>query len=87
MNADEIDKLIAESLEQEKQRSRWKRPKGERRRRMDGVRQVLNALFMLGFVAAIIIYFALPEQRGLFFGVGFGAMIIKVVEFAIRFMT
>jgi len=41
---------------------------------------------MIGFVAAIAIYFLLPEQRALFFGVGFGAILLKVVEFVLRFM-
>jgi hypothetical protein len=41
---------------------------------------------MLGFLAAIVIYFVLPEQRVLFFCVGFGAIALKLVEFYLRFM-
>ncbi|MCR5245585.1 MAG: hypothetical protein K6C31_04630 [Bacteroidales bacterium] len=50
------------------------------------MRNVLNILFMIGFVAAILIYFLLPDQRPLFFCVGFGAVVLKVVEFILRFM-
>ena len=87
MNSEEIDKLIAESLEQEKHKSRWHRPKKDNRQRLLAVRNVLNAVFMLGFVAAIVIYFAMPQERGLFFCIGFGALIIKVVEIVIRFLA
>ena len=47
---------------------------------------MLNILFMIGFLAAIIIYFAMPEQKALFFSVGFGALILKIIEFALRFL-
>lgn len=87
MNAEEIDKLIAESVEQERKKSRWHRPQRARRHGLLGVRNALNVVFMLGFVAAIVIYFAWPQERGLFFCVGFGAVILKVVEFIIRFMA
>lgn len=87
MNAEEIDKLIAESVEQERRKSRWHRSKKDRRQRTQSLRNVLNAVFMLGFVAAVLIYFAWPGERGLFFCVGFGAVIVKIVEFVIRFMA
>ena len=32
------------------------------------------------------IYFALPEQRVLFFSIGFGAVALKLIEFYLRFM-
>ena len=47
---------------------------------------VLNIVFMAGFLAAVIVYFALPENRVLFFSLGFGAILIKLVEFFLRFM-
>lgn len=87
MNTEEIDKLIAESVAREHGKSRWHRPKKDRRQRLQGVRNVLNVVFMLGFVAAVVIYFAWPQERGLFFCVGFGAVLLKVVEFVIRFMA
>ena len=86
MKADEIDKIIAEALEADR------KEKGKRNRRtsnrdvMGIVRKVLNTVFMIGFVAAIVIYFALPEQRLLFFSVGFGALVINLIEFFIRFV-
>lgn len=86
MKADEIDKIIAEALEADR------KEKGKRNRRtsnrdvMGIVRKVLNTVFMIGFVAAIVIYFALPEQRLLFFSVGFGALVLKLIEFFIRFV-
>lgn len=87
MKSDEIDKIIAEALEADKQS-----PNGHRHRRRSKsdtlltVRKVLNVVFMVGFVAAIIIYFALPEQKPLFYSVGFGALFVKIIEFFIRFM-
>lgn len=84
MRQDEIDQIIAEALEKEKGKGRHhRRPKGEKVRQ---ARQVLNILFMLGFVAAIAIYFLLPEQRPLFFSVGFAAVLLKIIEFVLRFM-
>lgn len=84
MNAEEIDKIIAESLAKEK-KSRWHRP-SHRSERIMQVRKVLNFVFMLGFAAALIIYFVWPEQRALFFSVGFGSVLLKIVEFILRFM-
>jgi hypothetical protein len=86
MKTEDIDKIIAESLEKEKKASKWHRPEKKKSDKMGQVRQVLNAVFMLGFLAAIIIYFAMPENRTLFFCVGFGAMAVKIVEFIIRFL-
>ena len=86
MNTEDIDKIIAESLEKDKKASKWHRPQKKRSDKMAQVRQVLNVVFMLGFLAAVIIYFAMPENRMLFFCVGFGAMAVKIVEFIIRFL-
>lgn len=85
MKQDEIDQVIAEALEKEKGKSRWQRP-SRRRERVMQARNVLNILFMLGFVAAILIYFLLPEQRGLYFTVGISALLLKIAEFVLRFM-
>ncbi|MBO5026048.1 MAG: hypothetical protein J6C86_07920 [Bacteroidaceae bacterium] len=85
MKTEDIDKIIAEALEEEK-----KGRKGHKRRgnsaNIRNARKILNILFMTGFIAAVIIYFACPEQRVLFFCTGFGAMLLKIVEFCLRFM-
>ena len=86
MKTEDIDKIIAESLEKEKKASKWHRPEKKKSNKIAQVRQVLNAVFMLGFLAAVLIYFAMPENRMLFFCVGFGAMAVKIVEFIIRFL-
>lgn len=86
MKTEDIDKIIAESLEKEKKTNKWHRPEKKKSDKIAQVRQVLNAVFMLGFLAAVIIYFAMPENRMLFFCVGFGAMAVKIVEFIIRFL-
>ena len=87
MKQEDIDKIIAEAVAESKSSSRKKWHKGKSSG--DGVqtaRRVLNWTFMVGFVAAVIIYFAFPEQKALFFGVGFGAVVLKLVEFYLRFM-
>lgn len=86
MKADEVDKIIAEALEKDRQqhaRRRGRRSKGDA---IQTARKVLNIIFMAGFLAAVIVYFAVPDNRVLFFSLGFGAMLIKIVEFILRFM-
>ncbi|MBR0046196.1 MAG: hypothetical protein IJP75_04840 [Bacteroidaceae bacterium] len=87
MNQEDVDKIIAEAVAESKKEShkKWHKSKSS----SDSVataRRVLNWTFMLGFAAAIIIYFVLPEQRTLFFCVGFGAVALKLAEFYLRFM-
>lgn len=85
MQQDEIDKIIEEAVASSKKQSKWHRGQ----KNGNGIlraRQLLNAVFMLGFLAAVIIYFAYPENKALFFSVGFGAMALKIVEFILRFM-
>ncbi|OKZ23732.1 MAG: hypothetical protein BHV77_07200 [Bacteroides sp. 43_108] len=88
MNTEDIDKIIADALEEDKKKkhkSRIKSGKGS----SDGIliaRKILNIVFMIGFVAAIIIYFVYPDNKPLFFCVGFGAMLLKITEFFLRFM-
>lgn len=92
MKTEDIDKIIAEALEKEKdvKRSPWHRPSDDKQQQkrdhIQRVRNMLNTVFMLAFVAAIILYFLLPNDRTAFFCVGFGAIILKIVEFALRFM-
>lgn len=97
MKTNEIDQIIAEALEADKNKGKEVADGAHRRHgtrslsthranRIATVRKILNVVFMIGFVAAVVIYFAMPEQRTLFFCVGFGAMIIKIIEFFLRFM-
>lgn len=51
----------------------------------DKLRNILNILFMIGALAAVIIYFAFPEDRHLFLYVSGGAIFLKLMEFFIRF--
>ncbi len=85
MQQDEVDKIIAEAVASSKKQSKWSRP-SKKTNSILRTRQILNAIFMIGFVAAVIIYFAFPENKMLFFSVGFGSMVIKIIEFIIRFM-
>ena len=86
MKADEVDKIIAEALEKDRQQRSHRRSGRSKKDAIQTVRKVLNIIFMIGFLAAIIVYFAIPENRILFFCLGFGAMLIKIVEFFLRFM-
>lgn len=86
MNAEEIDKIIEESLA-EGRRHKGKPIDGDRQRRLKRVRMILNTVFMIGFVAALVLYFVLPGNKTAFFITGFGALLVKVVEFIIRFMA
>ena len=86
MNQEDVDKIIAEAVAESKQESKKKWHKKSSSHHIETARKVLNWTFMVGFIAAVIIYFALPEQRVLFFSVGFGAVTLKLVEFYLRFM-
>lgn len=85
MQQDEIDKIIEEAVASSKKQSKWHRPSNKSNNILKA-RQILNAVFMIGFVAAVVIYFAFPENKALFFGVGFGSMALKIMEFILRFM-
>lgn len=91
MKTEDIDKIIAEALEADKQKGSGRKHRGKllsshRSDTILTVRKVLNIVFIIGFLAAVIIYFALPDQRVLFFCVGFGAMFLKIIEFFLRFL-
>ena len=49
-------------------------------------RALLNALFLIGFIAAFIVYFASPN-RNLFLFICGVSILIKLVEYAIRFFV
>ena len=87
MNQEDVDKIIAEAIAESKNEKKKKWHKGKSSGdTVQKVRQVLNWTFMAGFAAAIVIYFVLPEERVLFFCVGFGAVALKLAEFYLRFM-
>jgi len=89
MTQEEMDKLIADAVAESKAQSKWHRPTKKGGLTPDQVKQarrILNMIFMIGFVATIIIYFLVPEQKVLFFSIGFGAMVVKILEFVLRFM-
>jgi hypothetical protein len=50
----------------------------------DKIRNILNILFLIGTVAAFIVYFAADDKKT-FLYVGLGAMFFKLIEFIIRF--
>ena len=87
MNQEDVDKIIAEAVAESKneRRKKWHKAKSSNHN-VETARRVLNWVFMVGFVAAIVIYFVLPEPRILFFSIGFGAIALKLVEFYLRFM-
>lgn len=50
------------------------------------VRASLNALFLIGFIAAFIVYFATPN-RNVFLIICGISIVIKLIEYAIRFFV
>ena len=49
------------------------------------LRNLLNTLFLVGFLVALILYISIPEDRTAFLTVCFVSMIIKVAEYIVRF--
>lgn len=78
MNREEIEKLVEESAHQAR-----KQRKGPS---TDQIRKVLNTLFLILALIGIICYFAIPDNRWIGIGIVGGGMILKVIEFFIRFM-
>jgi len=86
VKSNEIDKIIADAVNESKRESKWHRPSKGNSTSILTARRVLNTLFMVGFILTIIIYFVFPENKILFFSFGFGSMILKIIEFYLRFM-
>lgn len=78
MNREEIEKLVEESAHQAR--------KHHRGPSTDQIRKVLNTLFLIAAVVGVVCYFAMPENRWIGLGIVGGGMILKVIEFFIRFM-
>ena len=53
--------------------------------RRNDLRNLLNTLFLVGFLVALILYIAIPEDRTAFLAVCFISMVIKVAEYIVRF--
>ena len=49
------------------------------------LRNLLNTLFLVGFLVALILYISIPEDRTAFLAVSAVSMAIKVAEWIIRF--
>lgn len=49
------------------------------------LRNLLNTLFLIGFLVALILYIAIPEDRTAFLAVCFISMVVKVAEYIVRF--
>lgn len=87
MKKEDIDRIIAEAVENDRKGRAYKWHRGKAKQGgIATARKVLNWTFMIGFLIAIIIYFVFPEQKVLFFSFGFGAIVLKLVEFYLRFM-
>lgn len=79
---EDINEMLAEQ-QRELERIRGKR---DRHIDTDAIRLVLNILFLVLALAGIIFYFFVPEQRilgWLLIGIG---MILKIIEFLLRFL-
>ena len=51
----------------------------------DRIRAVLNVLFMIGVLISFILYFALGEDKTVFFYVCGASLFLKMMEFVFRF--
>ncbi len=80
MNREEIEKLLEESGR--KARGEGRGPGITRYQ----VRTVLNWLFLLGAVVWAVMYFAFPETRGTAQLILLVSLVLKMVEFALRFL-
>ena len=52
---------------------------------IDRIRAVLNVIFMIGTVASFILYFALGDDKTIFFYVCGISLFVKMMEFVFRF--
>lgn len=79
MNNEERERIIEEALAQ----AHGKRKLSLSR---EQIRRVLNALFLIGATIGLVVYFALPLYSVYGLCIIFVAMLLKMVEFFIRFM-
>jgi len=52
----------------------------------EGVRNALNTIFMLLALVGVIVYFAVPTHHVIGLSIIGVALVVKIVEFFIRFM-
>ena len=53
---------------------------------IDQIRTILNVIFMIGALASVILYFTSTDDRTLFFYVCGGSILIKMIEYMLRFL-
>ena len=51
------------------------------------IRALLNTLFLLGFIAAFVVYFAMPHNRTPFLVISAVSIAIKTADYIIRFFV
>lgn len=49
------------------------------------LRNLLNSLFLVGFIVALLLYIAMPHNRTPFLVACFVSMAIKIAEYIVRF--
>lgn len=79
MKREEIEKILEES-------GRQARNEHRRGLNRDKIRNLLNLLFLAGAAIGVVLYFALPESRFTGLSIIGVAMLLKVIEFFLRFM-
>lgn len=70
------------------QQQELERIRNKRRGKMDTekVRKVLNIVFLIMAAIGVALYFIFPDERTIAIGIVGVAMVIKVVEFFLRYM-
>lgn len=53
--------------------------------RRNELRNLLNSLFLIGFLVALILYISFPEDRTAFLAVCGVSMAIKIAEYIVRY--
>lgn len=83
MQSDEIDKIIEEALKKDGSKRHHRRPSQDRTKT---VRKILNVIFLVGAAFTLFVFFMYPDNKMLFYCIGFGSILIKIVEYFIRFL-
>ncbi len=79
MNNEERERIIEEALAQAHGKRKYSLSREQ-------VRRVLNALFLIGAAIGLVVYFALPLYSIYGLCIIYVALLLKMVEFFIRFM-
>ena len=88
MKSEDIDKIIEEALAEKKGKGKERKRKTPKSgyNQLQLWRRILNTLFLIGAAATVIVFFVIPENKPLFYSLGFGSMAVKIIEFIIRFV-